>query len=133
MKGECFYITSPLYLIGLINIGFYISYFVMLCMIGIIRCCCSWCFLDYSIPEMRNINMMINNVISENRIKDVTYEDIKKFSTRNIENSCPICMLDYNNSDIIIITHCLHYYHKKCLDFWIKNGHNFCPLCRTLI
>jgi hypothetical protein len=41
-------------------------------------------------------------------------------------NICPICLLD--NTDFK--TKCNHYFHKKCLDEWLKIK-PICPLCRT--
>jgi len=48
----------------------------------------------------------------------------------NINNTCSICRLDYNNNDILRkINHCDHYFHHNCIDNWLKN-HTTCPVCR---
>ena len=46
--------------------------------------------------------------------------------------SCIICFYDYKEDDQIKLLGCKHYYHKKCIDAWLKISPT-CPTCRKSI
>lgn len=48
------------------------------------------------------------------------------------EDSCAICMCDYENEEEYRVLPCGHDYHKGCIDQWLKKK-ALCPLCRTWI
>ncbi len=54
---------------------------------------------------------------------------------RNDENTCSICYVEYQMEDDVTPLSCNpnHYFHTKCIEEWIKRGHNSCPLCRLPI
>lgn len=55
-----------------------------------------------------------------------------KFS-RLVQESCSICLSDWNeNDDIIILPTCKHYFHAKCINEWMKKK-NICPCCNSAI
>lgn len=64
---------------------------------------------------------------------DDLLQDLK---VNNDENpNCAICLDSIVNGEDgydggITKTHCLHYYHKDCLEAW-KQRKDHCPLCRT--
>ena len=43
---------------------------------------------------------------------------------------CPICMEDFIGGEFKRTLHCLHTYHKRCIDKWIREDHDECPMCR---
>lgn len=47
------------------------------------------------------------------------------------DTSCSICISDYKESEILrMMPHCRHYFHRNCVDTWLKvNGS--CPICRN--
>jgi len=45
------------------------------------------------------------------------------------EKECPICFCDYKEDDDIYTLKCNHYFHKECIEKWVKNS-GTCPLCR---
>ena len=61
----------------------------------------------------------------------VTY-DANRFQH---ENQCVICMMDYKEHDTVTQLRCdsRHYFHTECLENWVKQGKNQCPLCREPI
>lgn len=64
----------------------------------------------------------INNILG-NAIK------IKK-NDSIIKENCLICMENYKISELKReLPICKHYFHKKCIDKWIKNKAS-CPICR---
>ena len=45
---------------------------------------------------------------------------------------CSICLEDFNIGDTLNELNCNHFYHKECINNWIKSNNN-CPMCRSLI
>ncbi|GMI15550.1 hypothetical protein TrLO_g1351 [Triparma laevis f. longispina] len=44
------------------------------------------------------------------------------------QNTCSICICEYEPSDTCVQLPCGHIYHDECLEQWIENHHK-CPLC----
>lgn len=47
-------------------------------------------------------------------------------------DSCIICASEYSPRELIRTLPCLHDFHCKCIDKWLKKK-NVCPLCRSLV
>ncbi|EAR96199.1 RING-H2 zinc finger protein (macronuclear) [Tetrahymena thermophila SB210] len=63
----------------------------------------------------------------------LSFEDIKKKAQdkgKTLNDSCAVCLCEFENSDICRETICNHYFHKDCLEQWLKKQEN-CPFCRT--
>lgn len=56
-----------------------------------------------------------------------TYKDIKKNAQHTI---CAICIDDFEDKQIVIVTNCTHVFHKPCFDGWCKVK-QVCPMCRN--
>ena len=74
----------------------------------------------------------------EKLTKKVDLSDIKKLEEQKIyeklkrdEEKCPICMdvMDVKNDDIRRMN-CIHCYHRKCLETWLKTNEK-CPACNV--
>jgi hypothetical protein len=52
----------------------------------------------------------------------------KQFEKNELEenNSCVICLTEFNAKDTVIKTPCNHYYHKDCLWKWVKEKDTVC-------
>lgn len=45
---------------------------------------------------------------------------------------CQICLSEYDDGEVVRkLSSCNHFYHKDCVDNWLLNGKNNCPLCRS--
>lgn len=54
--------------------------------------------------------------------KSVTKES-KKEQTAKDENTCPICLCDFEvGDDLIVLKKCNHQYHKSCIKDWISRS-----------
>lgn len=43
---------------------------------------------------------------------------------------CAICQDNCNiDKDILRVLNCKHYYHVKCIDWWLNDNNN-CPICK---
>ena len=65
-------------------------------------------------------------------------------TTNSKEIVCSICLNNNNNNNDndndndndnlkYKLPNCSHFYHKDCIDKWIKTDHNSCPTCRAVI
>ncbi|CAN0117123.1 unnamed protein product [Ectocarpus sp. 6 AP-2014] len=46
------------------------------------------------------------------------------------DNSCSVCLDDYEEGDELLQVTCGHVFHRACIDHWLK-AHRVCPCCRT--
>lgn len=54
--------------------------------------------------------------------------------TLDTSEVCVICLNDVISTQSMKILPCLHKFHKKCIDEWIRNDYQkSCPICRTSI
>ena len=91
--------------------------------------------------RIRNNNRNRNN--NEEKDKFMEYKKSKAISAlptfqykyiinyvKRDENTCPICLLEFKEEDILIRFSCKeHIFHKKCLCTWLEKSH-ICPLCK---
>ncbi|GMJ12578.1 hypothetical protein HRI_004927000 [Hibiscus trionum] len=59
---------------------------------------------------------------------------VKLFKSQKLKNDevvqCYICLVEYEEGDIIRRLPCNHEFHRTCIDKWLKEIHRVCPLCR---
>ena len=70
-----------------------------------------------------------------NRRKEMFLQTVlKKVKVAEIEREereCPICLLEYEEGEEVVMGNCEHKYHEECLMGWLE-GQNNCPLCREV-
>jgi len=49
-----------------------------------------------------------------------------------VEQTCSICLSDYEFGQVIKILPCMHKFHGQCIDMWLGE-HNTCPVCKTKV
>jgi len=54
-----------------------------------------------------------------------------EYETMN--NTCFICLDNFQENDEIIILNCKHNFHYTCIENWLKNHSNKCPTCREVV
>ena len=59
-------------------------------------------------------------------------DDNDNTDENNDDVSCRICLLEYEEGDVLRLLPCFHKYHKDCVDKWFKMGDK-CPICKTSI
>jgi hypothetical protein len=52
-----------------------------------------------------------------------------RFKKDHETEECPICRCEYKHKEHRRDLNCGHYFHKKCVDKWLKKCPN-CPVCR---
>ena len=63
-----------------------------------------------------NQNTEMTNNLNTNRTEEAFME----------EETCSICICEFENDDKVIITSCSHLFHEQCLTLWIKNSIDKC-------
>lgn len=64
----------------------------------------------------------------------ITFNEIKNKSLKvKNQEKCVICLNNYKNDDMVsYLNNCNHLFHKKCIDKWLKEYNNKCPICRKM-
>lgn len=75
------------------------------------------------------------NLIQQNQIRQLETE-LPTINYNSIEypinDSCAICIEDFNNDDIVRKFGCSHIYHSECVDTWVIEN-NTCPICKITV
>ncbi|EPZ34134.1 hypothetical protein ROZALSC1DRAFT_31363 [Rozella allomycis CSF55] len=70
---------------------------------------------------------------SENRPK-ISQEKVKSLPivpySGPLEEACPICLDDFKKDMDLKQLPCRHLFHVECIDSWLLNHKNFCPMCK---
>ncbi|CAD8066531.1 unnamed protein product [Paramecium sonneborni] len=64
--------------------------------------------------------------MSSSEIKQIP---TSKYKPNQKNLNCVVCMLDFKKSENVKILDCLHQFHAKCIDQWLKQKGE-CPICR---
>ncbi|CAD8100578.1 unnamed protein product [Paramecium sonneborni] len=58
--------------------------------------------------------------------------EIPQFLESEVQETCSVCLLEYQKDAICRFTPCNHIFHSDCLEQWIMKNEN-CPLCRCAL
>jgi len=94
------------------------------------------------LPTSRRIrNLVLREIILRTRVKTTVNEDaldeltLMEYGQLEDElqkkiDKCAICLSEFENADTVRIMKCEHFYHQVCIDTYLKNYNNKCPMCR---
>ncbi|KAJ8526664.1 hypothetical protein K7X08_029141 [Anisodus acutangulus] len=68
-----------------------------------------------------------NEVVESLPVK--SYNKVRRSSNDEVAQ-CYICLVEYEEGDILRTLPCHHEFHRTCVDKWLKEIHRVCPLCR---
>ncbi|CAN6450449.1 unnamed protein product [Victoria cruziana] len=63
-------------------------------------------------------------------VKSFPTEVFLKANGASEASQCYVCLMDYEEGDIMRSLPCQHKFHQMCIDKWLKEVHRVCPLCR---
>lgn len=53
-------------------------------------------------------------------------------SSSTLSTTCPICLIDFEDNDDLVITPCQHRMHDACGSDWFLSENTTCPVCRVV-
>uniref|UniRef100_A0A3Q7HSY2 RING-type domain-containing protein n=1 Tax=Solanum lycopersicum TaxID=4081 RepID=A0A3Q7HSY2_SOLLC len=68
-----------------------------------------------------------NEVVESLPVK--SYNKFRRSSNDEVAQ-CYICLVEYEEGDMLRTLPCHHEFHRTCVDKWLKEIHRVCPLCR---
>ncbi|CAD8178554.1 unnamed protein product [Paramecium octaurelia] len=82
----------------------------------------------------RNSSSLNANIIDQYMPKLQYFQilEFPDFQDLDIQETCSVCLLEYQKTAICRFTPCHHIFHADCLEQWIMKHEN-CPLCRTAL
>ena len=84
---------------------------------------------DYEYEQNNeNINIYINNNTESSNINSLNVINYSRLDN-NLDDTCIICLDDYNDNNNIGTLYCNHYFHQECIDQWFQKV-KVCPICR---
>jgi Ring finger domain len=75
------------------------------------------------------IRQPLNRGISKEILNDVSKVTQFSNSERSESEECSVCCCGFQATDKVRILSCSHVYHVLCIDEWLMNYRNKCPLC----
>ncbi|KAI7902179.1 uncharacterized protein BX663DRAFT_511999 [Cokeromyces recurvatus] len=68
----------------------------------------------------------------DNYVPIVKYTQQVKQTIVGNSDGCQVCLNSYQSEDDVRVLACHHGFHKDCIDKWLTEGQNQCPLCREV-
>jgi len=65
-----------------------------------------------------------------NKLKSIKYSELIKKDNKTKETKCSICLVNFEDDDMLLDLPCHHYFHKQCVEEWLKEYDYKCPVCR---
>lgn len=71
-----------------------------------------------------------NDELRTNRNQPIVYENTMQFIpfSRLNQKTCSICLMTYNDDDLIAVLPCIHFFHKDCVSQYLGSTRR-CPIC----
>ena len=94
---------------------------------------------------MNSFNMFLSQVLTSQfnppsmedvkQYNGIKKEDMDKLEEYNIkedsEDSCCICMMNFDKETKMVKLPCGHEFHSECIKKWFTDSNNVCPICKT--
>lgn len=80
-----------------------------------------------------SFNIEYNNTILEDKrvsVEKINTLEIKIYESTELDICCPICLEIMKINDKYFKLKCNHIYHTECLEHYLKNYNNICPMCK---
>jgi hypothetical protein len=87
-------------------------------------------------PKTEVVSKSKNDLKRKRRLSDeVTNPTPSKLVRTGLEGlmaveRCSICLTDWEDKDVIRVLRCQHGFHRDCVDHWLREGADRCPVCR---
>lgn len=95
--------------------------------------------------NMNSFNMFLSQILTSQfnppsmddvkQYNGIKKEDMDKLEEYNIkedsEDSCCICMMNFDKETKMVKLPCGHEFHSECIKKWFTDSNNVCPICKT--
>ena len=88
--------------------------------------------------QSRRDRTLDNQQIAERRCQELN-QWTRKIDESNLQNlkynekeCCSICLNAYELGEEMTTSPCNHFFHKQCMENWVKQGKNTCPYCNQV-
>ena len=89
--------------------------------------------IQIDFPILNNLNQedVVVALTDEefNNLEKIKYDETNEEHKKNI-SICNICLEKIIHDDSCIKLKCNHYFHSNCIESWLKEHSNKCPVCR---
>tara|TARA_Y100000591_G_C21779793_1_gene670337 strand:+ start:160 stop:753 length:594 start_codon:yes stop_codon:yes gene_type:complete len=87
-----------------------------------------------NIFDSNNLEFENNDNYRQEIIDKDTFNELNniKYNSEN-NDMCPICYEKFNTGENVILLNCNHNFHKDCIEKWLCECSNTCPLCKYKI
>lgn len=82
------------------------------------------------VPEKANPQAV--EALPESKVTESDLQRMRRDSTGDAKDCC-ICMEEFTANDIVKRLPCSHAFHKKCIEQWLLQHNNNCPICKMAV
>ncbi len=118
-----------LYYCSHVMVGFTSCWFALVILIFIVVCIYAYCSSNGN-GKQRPHRATLQTI--RKYTQDTIYGKLVDIVDKFDNPSCAICLEDFDKDDEIKMLNCKHYFHKTCLEDWLKKN-GTCPYCRRAI
>jgi hypothetical protein len=88
-----------------------------------------------SIPTLEyRPNALVDDVPPSSSLEDGEEPEAKPMhDNRIINDSCAICLDEFEEGEPLRVLPCRHGFHRACIDPWLDNRSDLCPICKSSI
>lgn len=133
---DLFYVDSTA---GYILLALPLLWIVLLMFVYIRRVVRSHCAREARTVRTRDLPMMEYHKVAEsqdgaaNGNNDSTSVSRSGLETKLHNDTCAICLDDFEEGVAVKVLPCAHGFHNDCIDPWLNERSDLCPICKTSI
>uniref|UniRef100_A0A914HVE7 RING-type domain-containing protein n=1 Tax=Globodera rostochiensis TaxID=31243 RepID=A0A914HVE7_GLORO len=110
--------------------GYYDLIKYLIPFVAIVGICFVVLFISLMIRLCRERRRQARKRLPRSHLKKIP---TKKYKKGDPEETCAICLEDFQESEKLRVLPCRHAYHCKCIDPWLTKNRKVCPVCKRRV